>query len=63
MSRHQAHRRHIYGRRQHDVRQRQPQQHFRDWLLDAPGSAGGGELGTDRLRRPDLELDQSVDAA
>ena len=63
MSNRQRNRRHSYGRRQHDVRERRTHLDFSSWLLDAPGSAGGGELGADRLRRPDVDLDRRADAA
>jgi hypothetical protein len=56
-------RRQNYGRRQHDVRERRGRYEFSSWLLEAPGDAGGGELGADRLRRPDFELDPPTDAA
>jgi hypothetical protein len=59
----QARRRSSYGRRQHDVRERHNRIDFSSWLLEAPGSAGGGELGADRLRRPDLDLEPPADAA
>jgi len=55
MSRRQAHRRQSYGRRQHEVRERRPRHETASWLLDIAGSAGGGELGADRLRRPDFD--------
>jgi hypothetical protein len=56
-------RRQNYGRRQHDVRERRTRLDFSSWLLEAPGDAGGGELGADRLRRPDFEYDKPADAA
>jgi len=56
-------RRQNYGRRQHDVRERRTRLDLSSWLLEAPGDAGGGELGTDRLRRPDFELEPPADAA
>lgn len=55
MSRRHAHRRHSYGRRQHELRERRSQYDIPSWLLDDSGSAGGGELGADRLRRPGFE--------
>jgi hypothetical protein len=62
MSGRNSRRRQNYGRRQHDVRERRSRLDFSSSLLPAPGDAGGGELGTDRLRRPDFELDQPADA-
>jgi len=69
MSGRNSRRRQNYGRRQHDVRERRttfefssPLFDFSSSLLEAPGDAGGGELGTDRLRRPDFELDTPADA-
>jgi len=55
MSRRQSHRRQSYGRRQHELRERRSRFDSTSWLLDVSGSAGGGELGADRLRRPDYE--------
>ena len=62
MSGRNSRRRQNYGRRQHDVRERRTRLDFSSFLLPAPGDAGGGELGTDRLRRPDFELDQPAHA-
>ena len=62
MSGRNSRRRQNYGRRQHDVRERRTRFDFSSFLLPAPGDAGGGELGTDRLRRPDFELDPPPDA-
>jgi hypothetical protein len=67
MSGRNSRRRQNYGRRQHDVRERRTRldfsSDFPSWLLEAPGDAGGGELGADRLRRPDFEYDKPSDAA
>jgi hypothetical protein len=63
MSGRNSRRRQNYGRRQHDLRERRTRLDFSSFLsLEAPGDAGGGELGTDRLRRPDFELDRPADA-
>ena len=56
MSRRQSHRRQNYGRRQHELRERRSRFDTTSWLLDDSGSAGGGELGADRLRRPDFDV-------
>ena len=63
MSARQARRRHSYGRRLHSVRERRNRFDSPSSLLDDPGSAGGGELGTDRLRRPDIDLKQPPEAS
>jgi hypothetical protein len=63
MSGRNSRRRHNYGRRQHEVRERRGRYESSSWLLEAPGDAGGGELGTDRLRRPEFELEPPADAA
>ena len=52
MSRRHSHRRQNYGRRQHELRERRMSYDIPSSLLDDSGSAGGGELGADRLRRP-----------
>ena len=63
MSRRQSNRRHNYGRRQHELRERRSRQDSNSWLLDHSGSAGGGELGADRLRRPGFDFDSSGESA
>jgi hypothetical protein len=63
MSRRQAHRRQSYGRRQHELRERRERTDITSWFVDHSGSAGGGELGADRLRRPGFDFDSSRESA
>jgi hypothetical protein len=63
MSRRRANRRQNYGRRQHELRERRERIVFSSELLEISGSAGGGELGADRLRRPGPDYESTQESA
>jgi hypothetical protein len=63
MSRRRTNRRHNYGRRQHELRERRERFDDPSELLEISGSAGGGELGADRLRRPGPDYESTQEAA